>query len=242
MEIITRGGSRITFPIFKIRCSQIGNIMTEPKSKIAKEKGYLSETAKTYCDLWIKEHLFNRKYEFSSKYTQKGNIVEDNSIDFIADQLGIGFAIKNEKFFENDFLTGTPDIILSDLVIDAKNSWSWDTFPILYDFIPNTDYYWQGQGYMDLTKRMNYKIVYVLSDTPINLIEKEAYKYSIDNGYGAYDEDILSSFIKKMTYPDIPNDIKIKAFEFKYNKEDVDRIYRQVEKCRNYIEHKIKTL
>ena len=112
---------------FKIRCSQIGKIIGTGKGNP------LTKTAMSYCKTWLKEQLYCRRYEFRSKYTDKGHIVEDESIDFIGDQLGLGFLIKNDKQFENDYFTGEPDIIPPniDLVIDAKNSWSWESFPIL---------------------------------------------------------------------------------------------------------------
>lgn len=166
---------------FKIRCSAIGQIVKKPKTKGA----LLSDTAKTYCDHWIKEQIFNRKYSFSNKYTEKGLIVEDNSIDLIADVLGYGFLIKNEQYYENDYLTGTPDILPPNynVVIDAKNSWDWQTFPYTEKECPNSDYEWQVLGYMDLTNRDFAKIAYTLLDTPDYLIEREAKRYCYNNGY-----------------------------------------------------------
>ena len=221
---------------FKIRCSAIGQIMTQPRSKAAKEAGELSQTSKTYCEIWLKEQLYSRRREFSSKYTQKGNENEDNSIDFIADQLGYGMLLKNEQFFENDFMTGTPDVILPKLIIDAKNSWDCFTFPLFDTEIKNKDYIWQAQGYMELTGRKAYKLVYVLSDTPIHLIQKEAYYYAKNNGYEDLDEDIYNEFEAKMTYPNIDDKLKIKVFDIQHNKADIEMIEQQVIKCRNYIE------
>ena len=78
----------------------------------------------------------------------KGLIVEDNSIDLIAEVLGYGMLFKNEQYFEDDHLTGTPDIIIpkKDTVIDAKSSWDIFTFPLFDTSVPNMDYWWQGQG------------------------------------------------------------------------------------------------
>jgi len=224
-----------TMKEFKIRCSAISKIMGEPRSKADKEAGLLSQTAKTYCEDWFKEQVYGRKREFTSKYTQKGNEVEDNSLDFVAEQLGYGMLIKNEEFFENDFMTGTPDIIVPDL-IDVKNSWDCFTFPLFETKIPNMDYYWQGQGYMHLTERAEFKLIYVLSDTPLHLIRKEAYWYAKNNGYEESDEDILNEFRAKMKYPDIPNNLKIKSFDIKRIDNDIKLIKQQVIKCRTYIE------
>lgn len=220
---------------FKIRSSASGNIMSQPQSKADKEAGLLSKTAQSYCQDWMKEQIYNRKKEFSSKYTQKGLIVEDNSIDFISEYLNLGFVIKNEKYFENDFITGTPDLILTDCVIDVKNSWDCFTFPLFDTDIPNMAYYYQLQCYMDLTNTNKAKLIYVLSNTPDNLIDKEAYYYCKNNGFDEVDNDILTEFYNKMTYNDISEHYKIKVFEIERNQEIINKIKDQVLKCRNYI-------
>lgn len=215
---------------FKCRCSAIGKIMTAPRAK----SETLSETCKTYLKEWVIEQLFNRKKEFSNKYTEKGLIVEDNSLDFIGEQLGLGLLFKNEKYFENDFITGTPDVILPDLVIDAKNSWDVFTFPYFETEIPNKDYYWQAQGYMALTGKSKFKLVYVLSDTPYNLIDRECNSYCYKNGIEP-DVEIYNEFAAKMTYSDVPNEMKIKSFEIERNDADILAIKEKVKECRLFI-------
>ena len=227
---------------FKIRGSAGGQIMTEPRAKKDKEAGILSQTAKTYCETWLKEQLYNRKKEFSNKQTQKGIITEDNSIDFIADYLNFGMLMKNEEFFSNTVMTGTPDVILKGLIIDVKNSWDNFTFPLFETEVPEKNYYWQAQIYMSLTEKQNYKLIYVLSDTPTNLIEKEAYYWCKNNGYEELDLDIYKQFIRKMTYNDIPDELKIKVFDIKRNDEDIQKIEKRVYECRYYIEQLLKTI
>lgn len=223
---------------FKIRCSAIAQIVKKPRTKGA----LLSETARSYCDRWIKEQLFNREHSFTNKYTQKGLIVEDESIDLIADVLGYGFLIKNEQFYENDFLTGTPDILPPNynIVIDAKSSWDWQTFPYTEDKCPNTDYHWQVLGYMALTNRDNAKIAYTLVNTPEHLIEREARRYCYDNGFEELDMDIYKKFETFMNYSDIPKQMRVKSFDFKRDNEKIEYIYKCVENCREYINQKIK--
>jgi len=216
---------------FKIRCSAIGQIMTNSRSKSEK----LSKTTQSYLQNWLKEQLYNRTKYFTSKYTDKGNIMEDNSLDFIAEQLGYGMLLKNEDYFSNDFMTGTPDVILKDHIIDVKNSWDNFTFPLFEKEIPNKDYFYQAQGYMKLTGLDSFKLIYVLSDTPINLIEAEARKYCYANGYEPNDEDVLNDFIKRMTYKDIDANYKIKVFEIKRCEDTIKAIEERVVECRDYI-------
>ena len=216
---------------FKIRCSAIGQIMTNARAK----NEVLGQTAKTYCENWLKEQIYNSRKEFSTKHTQKGLIVEDNSIDFIAEQLGYGFLIKNEEHFENDYLTGTPDVLVNDTVIDVKNSWDCFSFPIFANEIPTKDYYYQLQGYMALTGKTKARLIYVLSDTPENLIEKEAYFWCKNNGYEDLDIDVYKRFEKNMTYKDVEPSKKIKVFEIDRDETVINAIYDRVKECRTYI-------
>ena len=221
---------------FKIRCSAIGSIMTNARSK----SETLSETTKKYCQEWLKEQIYNKKKQFSSKYTDKGNVVEDDSLDFVAEQLGLGMLIKNEEFFANDFLRGTPDAITNDFIIDVKNSWDCFTFPLFETEVPNKDYYYQAQGYMALTGVKKYKLIYTLMDTPKHLIEKEAYWYCKNNGFDQLDEDILADFTERMTFDNIEDKYRIKIFEIDYNEEVVNDIKERVNECRTYIKTLIK--
>lgn len=230
--------------VFKIRCSEIGKIMTEPKNKIDKEKGNLSQTAKAYCDKWLLEQLYNREKEFSSKYTEKGNIVEDNGLDLIAEMLDIPFLMKNQIQYENEYITGTPDTIYEGIIIDNKSSWDFSTFPLLADELPNKDYYWQMQGYLDLDGSAKVaKVCYTLIDTPLHLIEKEFRNYCFNTGYdGVTDVELYDKFIAKHTYSDIPKSRRFKSFDIQRNHEDIKRIYSKVAKCRKYINDKLTDL
>jgi hypothetical protein len=215
--------------------------LTDAQGKRLKELEYkrdnpqLSGTVKGYCRDWLKSIIYGRRIEFTSKYTEKGLIMEDESIDFLSEQLGLGLLFKNEQKFEDEFMTGETDINFPDYVFDVKNSWSWETFPLLEMQIPNPIYYWQLQGYMHLTDKDHAKLIYVLSDTPQHLIEREAKNYCFYNGYGELDMDIYNDFHKKLTYQDVPAELKIKIFEFDRNDEDIARIKMRVKECREYI-------
>ena len=213
---------------FKIRCSQIGSIMAEGKTK-----GTLGKTAETYLKNWMLEQVFNRKKEISSKYMEKGLIMEDESIDFISAFTGLTPLEKNQTFFEDDFMNGTPDIITESLLIEVKNSWDCFTFPCFDNNCPNSDYYWQVQGYLHLTGKSAAKLIYVLSDTPLHLIEKECYWHCQRNGLDFEDE--LPLWVAKMTYSDVLPDDKIRIFDIQRNDEDIQRIIERVKLCREFI-------
>lgn len=251
-------------PQFKIRCSQIGKIMgrvgltdnqlstlndleNKPKRTEKQEATYqdlvfkknnpeLPQTCKSYLEDWVKEQIYGKRKEFSSKTTEKGNINEDEAIDFVGEMLGYPFIAKNEVLYFNEYATGTPDVKLKKECLDTKCSWDCFTFPLLDKEIPNKDYWWQGQGYMWLTNTEHYKLCYVLTDTPYHIIEREARKWCFANSYDELDDDILQEFEQKMTYPNIQNKLKLKIFEFNKDEQAIQQIIERVVECRNYIE------
>ena len=208
---------------FKIRCSAIGQIMTNPSKKSA----LMSKSSMNYCKEWVKEQIYGRKKTFESKYTDKGIIMEDNALDFIADYLDYSSLLKNEKYFENDFLTGTPDVVLKDHIIELKNSWNCFSFPLFDDQI-NKAYYYQCQGYLALTGLKRARLIYALMDTPDHLIEKE-YKFSLNNFLD------YSEFEKNYLYNGIAAKYRIKIFEIERDDKTIDSIINRVIVCRNYI-------
>jgi hypothetical protein len=215
---------------FKIRCSQIGKIMTNARSKT----DILSATCKTYLEDWYKEQLYDRKKEVVSKYMDKGNIMEDDSIDFIANNFKLGLLIKNDQYFENDFMCGTPDLILDDLVIDVKNSWDCFTFPLFENEV-NYDYYLQLHGYMALTGKLKAKLIYTLMDMPESIIEKEWISNCYRTGQDKTNYNDLQEFSRKYKWDNIPSPLRIKAFDINYNPEVIDQVNSRVLECRTYL-------
>lgn len=211
---------------FKIRASSSGKLMGK--------KG-LGKTGLSVAENWIKSQVFNRQTEIKSKYLDKGNIMEDESLDRVAENLDMGLLVKNEKHFQDDYMTGTPDAIVGDCIIDVKNSWDWTTFPLLDKEIPNTDYYYQLQCYMALTESKSAKLIYTLLDTPIHLIEREARYYCLNNGYEEMETSIYEKFVKKMTYSDIPEKNKYKCFDVERDDSAIELIKQRVLECREHL-------
>lgn len=194
--------------MFKIRCSQIGKIKANGKGN------ELSVGAKSYIEEKVKEHMYGVKKEFSSKYTDKGNFVEDDNISFYAENSEFGMLFKNEKYFEDEFFTGTPDIITKDEIIDIKSSWDCFSFPLFDDKLPNSDYYAQLQGYMELTGKRKARLVYVLSNTPEHL----------DYNNDSHD------------YSNIDSKLRIKEYIIEYDENFINDIKKKVVKCQEYFD------
>lgn len=217
---------------FKIRCSAINNIMTKPT-----KNNIVSAGAKTYCKKWLTEQIYNRKEQISSKYMLKGTTVEDESISFIAKELDYKKIRKNYKSFENDFLTGTPDVITKNEIIEVKSSWNCFTFPLLEDDIPTKGYNYQAQGYMHLTGHKKAKLIYTLIDTPKDLIESEFWKQhkSYPSNFNGDIHSAFPEFEKDYLYNDIKEKYKIKIYEIDYDETIIESIKERVEACKEYI-------
>lgn len=220
----------------KIRCSQLGKIMTAPRSK----SEVLSQTAKTYIEELAKEHLFGIKKVFKSRYTDKGNEVEEKAIELTEEVLGFEFLTKNEDYYQNDYIKGTPDIITTSLVIDVKSSWSGDTFPFFETELPNKDYYYQVMGYMWLTGKKNALISYCLINTPEEIVNDEIRR----TAWGKYEiepsEETIRDVMSVHNFDHIPKDRRVKAFHVEYNDGVVNEMKTRIEHCRTYFNELIR--
>ncbi len=220
----------------KIRCSSLGKIMTAPRSK----SEVLSQTAKSYIEELAKEHLFGIKKVFKSRYTDKGNEVEEKAIELTEEVLGFEFLTKNEDYFENDYIKGTPDIITHSLVIDVKSSWSGDTFPFFESELPNKDYYYQVMGYMWLTGKKNALISYCLINTPEEIVNDEIRR----TAWGKYEIEPSEETIREVqsvhNFNHIPKDRRVKAFHVEFNEGVINEMKTRIDECRKYFNTLIK--
>ena len=252
----------MSLPNFRIRASAAGSIMAgtvgastaqlsniakmeereKPMTKtqqekydkdiLARDNPELPKGVKTYCQNWIKEQVYKRRKEFTSKYTDKGNFTEEWSIEWI-NKKRLTKHVKNEQNFTNEWMTGTPDLITKETVIDVKNSYDFSTFPLFDNGIMNKDYYYQLMVYMELTGLEWSELIYTLNDLPHHLIENEARSVAWREGGGW--EDHFEGCRDHYTYKDIDDKYKIKCFMLQQDKSIIDKIKERVKLCRIYI-------
>jgi len=213
----------------KIRASAIGQVMTN-----SRKKGELSKTCQSYVQKVLKEELYGVRSMFSNKYTDKGNIMEDEAIDLVASFYDLGIVVKNEDYFTNDFIKGTPDVILNDSVRDIKCSWDVGTFPLYQTEVPNKDYYWQLQGYMWLTDKEVSYLDYCLMDTPPHLISSEARSMAYRFG-DEISQSQHTDLVNNMTFSRHPEAMRIKTFRVDRDEESIEQIKNRVTEINNYI-------
>lgn len=150
------------------RCSSIGKLMTEPKTKA---EGPLSVGAKTYIRELAAQEIFGVDFVVSSKVMEKGILCEQDSIDMLNRVRGLSL-IKNSERITNGFITGECDLFDASCNRghDIKTSWSVATFPISETDCIDKLYEWQMRGYMALWDASEWEVNYCLVDTPENLI------------------------------------------------------------------------
>ena len=222
---------KIDFSDYKFRCSALGNLMVNPRSK----SELVSETTKSYLlEVYIAEQ-FKREREIESKYLDKGNYAEEDSLTLVTKQLDRLF-VKNKDRLSNDFICGTPDVIQPNEIIDIKTSW--DIWSFAKADGSNKDYYYQLQGYMWLTERVKARLVYALVDTPEHLIvaekSRQAYRLGIMGDDKALDE-METKLDTNMTYSDIPEDLRVKIFEFDYDQNAIEDLKQKIVNARVYL-------
>ncbi len=151
-----------------IRCSSLGKLMTEPRSK----SELLSEGAKTMVETIAAQEIFGIDFEVDSKQMEKGRLCEQEAIDLLCAVRGIVLA-KNTVRMRNDVLTGEADLVGVDRGHDLKCAWSAATFPIVESACYDKLYEWQMRGYMMLWDIDLWEVNYALVNTPEHLIGYE---------------------------------------------------------------------
>ena len=200
----------------------------------------LQDGAKTYCENWLRGHIYGVSKEFSNKYTEKGQFCEPAAIELVADVMNYGLISKNEASREDDDFTGTCDLDLSDIIEDIKNSWSVYTFPCFDKGLKNSDYFLQLQGYMALYNKNKAAVNYCLIDAPDEIVNREALLISRKAGFDDIDMELYDEVKAKMTFSHHPKERRVKRFEFYRDDSIIAAIRRQVGLCRIYIDELIK--
>jgi hypothetical protein len=175
----------------------------------SRTKGELSQT----CQTFLREWYANDREEIRSKYIDKGNMVELDLIDFMAEQLNLGMAEKNTITMHNEYVVGTADVVTRDTIIDVKAAWSIKT---LHDAVTsgiNSDYEWQGRGYMMLWDKPKFVVFHGLLNTP------EEANYGVE-----------------VSYDDIPAEHRWVAYKVQRDVTIEQQIIQRVIECREWLE------
>lgn len=219
--------------------------------KVLLEKRDATPSLSDTCKSYLKEVYMYYKYgkesvggSERSRYTIKGRSVEDESIMLLS-RLDEQSYEKNQKRFQNDYLTGEPDILVSSQdgnivkVIDIKSSWDGNTLLSNIGSPLNPLYFYQVQGYMALTGAQQAEVAYVLVNMPQEIINGEKSRiFKTMNPATEENVDYKKAIARlehNMTFDEIP--IRERVVRFKvYRDEDlINKIYERVQQCRNWL-------
>ena len=219
------------------RCSSLGAIMTEPKTNKAKDAGELSETAKTCVEnKWLLD-TFGYYEEIQTDDMLKGSLCEQDSMELAQFVLGGEFRTAYGANIQNDYITGTPDIVLKSdgIVEDIKTSANLRTF---FNAELSKDYHAQLQGYMELTGMKKARLIYCLLPTPPEILDKEINRIGWQYGQN-FDNPDYQRRVKQLQKNNDLIDLiepkkRVKVFEIEYDADFVGKMYTQIEKARIY--------
>lgn len=147
---------------------------------------------------------------------------------------------KNQERFSNEYISGLPDVITPDTIIDVKTCQDIWTFHDKVGEPINDNYFAQIQAYMWLTNRSKGQIAFCLTDaTPQMVLDEQLYAFR----KGQYVTELSPEYLEKcqeieksMTYQDIPLSEKIWVVNVDLDQEFIEKIPQKVEKARQFLE------
>jgi len=205
-------------------------------------KPELSVGAKTFLKQLYLEEVFGRRKDIQTKYTEKGTLMELEGVKLANSVLDWGMSSSDIAQLEfsklrwsNDFITGEMDINTDTLLADIKCPWDIFTFPFFDKEIPNSNYYWQLQGYMMLTGHDQAQLVYTLVDAPEHIILDEQRRTEWQRKDIELPDDVADAIRNSMTFADIPAELRVKRWVISRNESDFAKIKEHVLMAREYL-------
>jgi len=173
-----------------------------------------------------------------SKYTMKGKLVEEESIMMLS-RIDSQTYSKNDTRFRNDYLTGEPDIIHQNKIIDIKSSYDFATLLSNIGKPLNSLYEHQVTGYMALTEATEAEVCYCLVNMPQEMInsDKKRIFYAL-NATTEESPEYLRQIAKlenNTSFDEIPIQERIVRFPVQRDEELISKIYKRVEACREWL-------
>lgn len=204
----------------------------------------LSKGGKTYIQEIFNEHISGTKRVFSSKYTDKGNQVENISIAEVCRLLGLPVVVKNTDYYENEWTTGTPDVkfIPLSLQMDVKSVY----YPHNLDFFDvddkgnkklDAEYEWQQHCYNWMLGVDHAIVAKVLLNPPDDILEKEFYSMAKAAGipYHKIDDDFREEVRDYFDYESrMPLEDRVNVYTLTTEQKHIDQIKKAVELAREY--------
>jgi hypothetical protein len=181
----------------------------------------LSVGGKSYVMEQAKAYVYGIRKEINTKELQKGLIVENDAIKLLNEVRFTNY-VKNTEHRENDWLTGTPDIVSAPQIDDVKSSFSLNTFPVVPEDGEDKLYEWQMRAYMWLFDKPQANVNYCLVDTPEELI--------------GFDSPV----IHRVSH--IPAELRVTTVNYKRNVLLEETIKQKVEAAQIYFDEAVESI
>jgi len=219
---------------FKCRASKGGILLTNDRSGKA-----MGETAKSYCKEWLISEIIGKEKDIKSKYLSRGKVMESTAIERASKYYDCEFQ-KNEINLENEYFTGTYDAKNLERVIDTKVPFDAFTFPFFVTE-PDSSYYAQLQIYMELTGLKKASLCYCLENGSDEQLQRLSWDIARESGKDEPDIEEWDLAEKELSYDHLPDNLRIKVFEFEYDKAFIEQLEIRVLQARKYIETELLT-
>ncbi len=219
-----------------------------PKLEVLKDaEEPLSDGCKTFlASVYAREKYgkWSISKDIGSRETQKGKEVEPDSIALVNELDNIKLQV-NPVRVENDWFSGLIDAYEGENIIgaakihDVKSPWDIETFLCNVTRVLPTVYYWQMQGYMDLTDAPVAEVHFCLVNTPERFMKDAIDAVMRSGNYGTTESPeykiALAEVVSNMTFDDIPKNERRIKFIVERNDDDIEVAHKRVEKCRVYL-------
>lgn len=208
----------------------------------------------------IFNHIFwKRRKVIYNKYLEKGNIVEEDSLQLLSDVDGVTYW-KNDEFLENEYSEGTPDNIFN-RIRDTKSNYDFFTFQkaeltSLYGW-QIKDYIWMAIESGHDIERVG-ELCYCLVNSPPHRIEAERKSMWYSMGMPDQNEDrwieaasqlernhIFDIEKFKSEFPNfelhntfwrnIPKHMRVKKFYVTLEDEDIEHMKRRSKMAKEWL-------
>jgi hypothetical protein len=214
---------------YKQRASGLGSIISK--------SGKMTQGVQTYLQDRYVELKTDQRKDITSKYFEKGISTEQAIIDLVNQYFFPGkFITKNREHKENDYLTGTADLIEAGCVFDIKSAWDAFTFQKAE---LGWNYEWQLRAYMELWNIDKAFLVYGLVDMPEHLMTKEKKSIYYSGVFDDFDDpnyiDACKEMEAKFTFSHLPIESRLKVWEIDRESSTMDEIIDRVNDARGYL-------
>ncbi len=221
---------------YKFHCSALGNLLTSGRKK----GEVMGETCKSELrKIWM-QHTYRYYEVIETDAITKGNLNEGIAIDMVERRYYKDKPLfKNQQYYENDYICGTPDIVVPSIkkIHDTKCSWNLRTY-MSADL--SKAYKYQLMGYAWMLGYNDCQLDYCLTSAPEEMIAKETLRmaYKLD----AIDYQDTPEFKKiegqirlNMNYDRIEESKRVKSFSFELEDSFIEMIEERAPIWRKYL-------